>query len=74
MVARKNKTAKNNDADKLKTVNLKFDAETKQKLETLAFIKDMKLQTLCETIIKAEIDANADAISKVEKAKADAKK
>ena len=67
MVARKNKTAKNNDADKLKTVNLKFDAETKSKLETLAFLNSMKLQTLCEYIIKECLDANANEIAKYEK-------
>ena len=67
MVARKNKTAKNNDADKLKTVNLKFDVETKSKLETLAYLSNMKLQELCEYIIKECLDANAEKIAKSEK-------
>lgn len=67
MVARKNKTEKNNDADKLKTVNLKFDAETKSKLETLAYLSNMKLQELCEYIIKECLDANAEKIAKSEK-------
>lgn len=69
MVARKNKTAKNNDADKLKTVNLKFDAETKSQLETLAFLNGMKLQALCEYIIKECLDANAEKIGNAEKEK-----
>lgn len=52
--------------EKLKTVNLKFDNETKSKLETLAYIKRCSIQDLCLNILKKELDANADKIATVE--------
>lgn len=52
---------------KYKTVNMKFDAETKSKLETLAYLRAEKLQTLCENIIKECLKANADTIADAEK-------
>lgn len=74
MTTKKNKSAnKNADADK-KTVNVKFDAETKSKLEALAFLRGEKLQALCENIIKECLDANADAIASAEKLRKNFKK
>lgn len=63
-----------NKKDDKKTVNVKFDAETKSKLEALAFLRGEKLQALCENIIKECLDANADAIASAEKLKKQFKK
>lgn len=52
-----------------KVINVKLDAETKSKFETLAFIKNCKLQDLCTELIKAAIKENADKIDAVEKLK-----
>ena len=53
--------------DNKKVVNIKFDARTKKKLETLAFLRAENLQSLCEKIIKEYINANIDAIEDAEK-------
>lgn len=56
---------------KPKVINVKVDAETKDKLDTLAYIKGgISLQELCIALINKEVESNADAIADVEKARA----
>ena len=52
--------------EKSKVINVKLDAETKSKFETLAFIKRTTLQDLCIDLINESIKANADIIADVE--------
>lgn len=59
---------------KLKTINLKIDAETKSKFETLAYLENMKLQDLTMQLIKDAINKNANAIAEVEKVRSNFKK
>lgn len=59
---------------KLKTINLKIDAETKSKFETLAYLENMKLQDLIMQLIKDAINKNANAIAEVEKVRSNFKK
>ena len=60
-------TDKKEPKEKLKTVNVKLDAETKSKIETLAFIKRTSLQDLCVDLINQTIKDNADKIANAEK-------
>lgn len=53
--------AKNN------VVNIKLDAETKSKLETLAYIRRMTLQELCKNAIDDIITQNSKRIAEAEK-------
>lgn len=53
--------------ENLKTINLKLDAETKGKYETLAYLKGVKLQDLTLQLINNAISENAEAIAEVEK-------
>ncbi len=48
---------------------MKLDDETKSKIEILAFIRNQKLQDLCEDLIKEAIKENADKIEAIEKIK-----
>lgn len=48
-------------------VNIKLDAETKSKLETLAFIRRLTLQDLCKNAINELLEANAKKIADAEK-------
>lgn len=70
-MAKKKSTKK---ADEKKVINIKLDADTKSKLETLAYLQDMKLQELCIGLITDVINENAEAIAEVEKTKAKFKK
>ena len=63
-MAKKKSTKK---ADEKKVINIKLDADTKSKLETLAFIRKQTIQELCESIFIKEIEAFADKIEQVEK-------
>ena len=60
--------------DKSKVINVKLDAETKSKFETLAYLQDVSLQDLCLQLIQDSIKANADIISDAEKLRAKFKK
>lgn len=53
--------------EKSKVINIKLDAETKSKIETLAFIRRCKLQDLCKELIDNCIKENADKIATAEK-------
>lgn len=53
--------AKNN------VVNIKLDAETKSKLETLAYIRRLTLQELCKNAIDDIITQNSKRIAEAEK-------
>lgn len=55
--------------EKPKTINLKIDAETKSKFETLAYLQDMKLQDLMMHLINNAINENAEIIAEAEKLK-----
>ena len=48
-------------------INVKLDADTKSKLETLAFIRKSTIQDVCEDLIKEAIKSNANKIEQVEK-------
>lgn len=62
---------KSKDATGKKVINVKVDAETKDKLDTLAYIKGgISLQELCIALINKEVEDNAKAIEDVEKARA----
>lgn len=50
----------------LKTVNVKFDVETKSKLETLAYIKRTSIQDVCADIICKELKKYDKLISELE--------
>jgi len=52
-----------------RAINVKLDDETKSKIEILAFIRNQKLQDLCEDLIKEAIKENADKIEAIEKIK-----
>lgn len=60
--------------EKTKVINVKVDDETKSKLETLAYLKGMKLQSLCEQLIQDAIIDNADVIADAEQIRAKFKK
>ena len=60
--------------DNRKTINLKLDAETKNKFETLAYLKGVKMQDLILQYIQKDIKENADAIAKIEKVRYEYKK
>lgn len=51
---------------KEKVINIKLDAESKSKIETLAFLRRLTLQDLCKELIKETIEANADKIAEAE--------
>ena len=51
---------------KEKVINVKLDAETKSKFETLAFLRRLTLQDLCKELIKETIEANSDKIAEAE--------
>lgn len=55
--------------DNRKTINLKLDAETKSKIETLAYLDSVSLQDLILQLINKEIDKNVDIIAEAEKLK-----
>lgn len=55
--------------EKPKTINLKIDAGTKSKFETLAYLQDMKLQDLMMQLINNAINENAEIIAEAEKLK-----
>lgn len=59
---------------KEKTINVKLDAETKSKYETLAYLQDASLQDLTLQLIKDAITNNADVIAEVEKVRSKFKK
>lgn len=48
-------------------VNIKLDAETKSKLETLAYIRRMTLQELCKNAIDNLLKENSKRIAEAEK-------
>lgn len=50
-----------------KVINIKLDAETKSRLETLAYIKRQSIQDLCLNLILDTVTANKDVIEKAEK-------
>ena len=50
-----------------KVINIKLDAETKSKLETLSYIKRCSIQDLCFKLIDDSLKANADKIAEAEK-------
>ena len=52
---------------KLNVINVKLDAETKSKLETLAFIKGESLQDLSKELLIKGLEPYADKIAEVEK-------
>lgn len=56
--------------NKVKVINVKLDAETKSKFETLAYLQGVKLQDLCLQLINTAINDNADAIADAEKLRA----
>lgn len=60
--------------DNRKVINLKLNPDVKSKLDTLAYLQDVKLQDLCIGLINDAINDNADAIAEVEKARAKFKK
>ena len=60
--------------EKAKVINVKLDAETKSKFDTLAYLNDVTLQELCLKLIKESIIANADAIADAEQIRANFKK
>ncbi len=60
------KTNKKSNAKEMKTVNVKFDTETKNKLETLAYIKRTTIQDLCNDIICAELKKYDKKIAELE--------
>lgn len=62
IMAKKNK----NNKSELKTVNVKFDVETKSRLETLAFIKRTTIQDLCADIICNELKKHDKIIAELE--------
>ena len=66
----KNMTNKKNE----KTINVKLDADTKSKFETLAYLKDASLQDLTLQLIKNAISDNAEVIAEVEKVRSKFKK
>lgn len=55
--------------EKPKTINLKLDAETKRKFETLAYLQDLNLQSLMLHLILNAINENAEVIAEAEKLK-----
>lgn len=57
-------------SEKSKVINVKLDAETKSKFETLAYLQDMSLQDLTLQLIKDSIDANAGVIADAEQLRA----
>lgn len=58
----------------ISVINVKLDAETKGKYETLAFLKGVKLQELTLELINDAISENADAIEQAIKLKNTIKK
>lgn len=60
--------------EKPKTINLKIDAETKSKFETLAYLQDASLQDLILQLINNTINENAEIIADAEKLRAKFKK
>lgn len=52
---------------KAKVINIKLDAETKSKIESLAYLKRKSIQDLCKELIDDCIEANADKIAEAEK-------
>ena len=60
--------------EKAKVINVKLDAETKSKFDTLAYLNDVTLQELCLKLIKESIINNADAIANAEQIRANFKK
>lgn len=60
--------------DKPKVINVKLDADTKSKFETLAYLQDVTLQELCIKLINTAIVDNADAIAKAEELRKNFKK
>lgn len=52
---------------KANVINVKLDAETKSKLETLAFIKSKSLQDLSKELILNGLEPYADKIAEAEK-------
>lgn len=60
--------------EKAKVINVKLDAETKSKFETLAYLQDVSLQDLCLQLIQESIIANADVIADAEQLRAKFKK
>ena len=57
-------------SEKSKVINVKLDAETKSKFETLAYLQDMSLQDLTLQLIKDSIDANGGVIADAEQLRA----
>ena len=58
---------------KKKVINVKLEPETKDKITTLAYLKNIKLNDLCVELIEKAINDNADAINKTEKIRAEYK-
>ena len=55
--------------EKKPVINVKLDAETKKKYETLAYLKGVKLQELTLQLIQDAISENEDLIAEVQKIK-----
>lgn len=49
-----------------RVINVKLDEATKNKFETLAFLRRRTLQDLCKELITETIEANADKIAEAE--------
>ena len=60
--------------NKVKVINVKLDAETKSKFETLAYLQGASLQDLTLQLIKEAINKNSDVIGEVEKVRSNFKK
>lgn len=50
----------------VKVINVKLDADTKNKFEILCFMKNKKLQEYCLELIQEIINQNADLIADVD--------
>lgn len=49
------------------TVNMKLDADTKQDVQALAFIKNCSVQNLCVDLVKQGLKPYADKIAEAKK-------
>ena len=49
------------------TVNMKLDADTKQDVQALAFIKNCSVQNLCVDLVKKGLEPYADKIAEAKK-------
>ena len=57
-------------SNKTNIVNIELDVDTKNKLDTLAFLTGATKRDLCKKAVIEYIDKNSEAISEAEKLKA----